>query len=243
MKKIKPDNPKYYFKKQPLGLFVLLNSCKEQGLIHYDDELSKASLWVICDWEYVLMSSHILKKSLMKSERWDLAYNTTAFLLFLRIYYDSLANIVYLFLKLQYPKNSRLWLQGTSFNNLLKTVNKLSHDSELAGLKFGLDKYQFEKTFKEIKNLRDRLKNPSTRENSHRLIYMTSSDFPLTGELKKEIGIYIYKTISFTDFIGDYLLAIAKNKPIERMESTHHGYSVGILTDAELKLYRWFLSS
>lgn len=241
-KDLTPNNPRYYLKKIPLGLFVLLNSCKEQGLIGYGDDLSKATLYAICDWQFLFMATSLLKESIEKPDRWNLAYNTTTFLLYLRIFYDSLANVIHLFLKLQFPSESRLWLKGGSFNDLMKKVRDIPLDGELVGLKRGIDQYDFGRTFSEIKNLRDRVKNPSAHYNSHRLIYMTNKDFPITGDLKKEISIYLFKTISFTDFIGDYLFAISKNPSVVRMEKTHDGYDVGSMEDDKRKLYEWFIT-
>lgn len=232
-----PRNKNHYISPKNIGLFVLFNSIKEQWPhLGYSQEFVKMGLYCVTDWNYIFKVAYRTLRSFIKGNRWDIAIDITSFYLFLRIYYDTLASLVSYFCKLLYPSNSRRLPKSESFSDQLKWLDK-NAGTEFTQYKKILKKYSFEKFFKQGKILRDKLKTPPHNTKSKRMIWL-----PPKNDLIKQIGLSLYKTIEFTDILGEYfLIKFAQIKSLKRMEKDHHGYSRSLMRDEETETYKWFI--
>lgn len=232
-------NTEYYITPQPIGIFVLLNSLKEQYPFQFSVEMEKTWLYFLNDWMLLLRCLRRVKNSIEKNERWDIALDTTTYYLLLRIYFDSFASIIHQLLKSLYPSNSRMWPPAGSFADQLKWFEK-STISEYKYFSEAMNKLGFDNFFKEERDLRNSIKTPPHFGKSKRMSYEIMPD---VKKIKKNIGVSFYSTIRFSDFLGDYLLVhISGIKYLERMEKTHKGYLVGLLSKEQLEIYKWFIS-
>jgi hypothetical protein len=238
-----------YATPQPIGLFVLFTSLREHGQpFGMSAGLRDLGLYCVTDWFYVFAVAKRLKtvlhetSEISNSERRLLrAIDATSFYFFLRIYYDTLAVIISHLFELRYTHVG--WkLPSKSFFEQLKSLNKQDHP-ELAEYKSYAERLKFISTFMQARNIRNRLKAYSPKEEgSARLMWLDKDYFPNTGDLRAEVGLLLYQTIAFTDFIGDYFLyKLSEIMPLERMECDHHGYPRALMNKEQIDTYRWFI--
>ena len=92
-----------------------------------------------------------------------------------------------------------------------------------------------------MRDLRNRLKSTPTGEDVSRLTYLSAEWFPLTGNLRNEVGILMCECLTFMDFVGDYcFMMIVAIRPIYRLEQDSRGQERSVLSEEHIALYKWF---
>ncbi len=237
-KKLTTANQAYYTTPQPIGIFVLLNSLKEQYPFDFSVKMQITWVYFSNDWILLLRCIERLKESIEKDDRWDIALDATTYYLLLRIYFDSFASIIHQLLKSCYPSESRMWPPANSFSDQLKWFEK-SKITEYAPFWDAMKKLGFDEFFKQERDLRNSLKTPPHSNKSKRMSYVI---MPNVKKIRTTIGNSFYSTIRFSDFLGDYLLMhISAIKSLERMEKTHQGDPIGLFSKEQLDVYKWFI--
>lgn len=234
---------KYYFESRPIGLFVLFTSLREQPTIlnNFSSLTSVNQLIVITDWIYIFEVMKRLKSSLIAQSRWNIALDATSFFLFIRIYYDSLSHLIHLLFKAMNPSCSQKWPKAHSFSDQLKWFGKQSNNQYFAEYNRCLAKYGFSESFMNMRKIRNLIKTAPMAAEPARMVWLSKDLYPITGNLRNEVGRYLYECLKFTDFLGDYfLMKIEEMVPIQRMETDHHGYERGHLPNNHLEIYKWF---
>jgi hypothetical protein len=234
----------HYFKKRPIGLFVVFTSLREQpGILTSDapSKLTNCGLHVVTDWNYIFLILNRLRRSLLDKSRWDIAIDATSFFLFLRIYYDSLSHLIHLLFKMINPIESQRWPKSHSFADQIKWFGKQENNPYFAEYVRCLTVHGFKESFISMRRIRNLLKTMPTNGDAARMVWMSHDWFPITGNLRNEVGYYTFQCLKFTDFLGDYfLMKIEERVPIIRMEEDHHGYERGRLEDDQIQVYKWF---
>jgi hypothetical protein len=236
--------PDHFSADGTLGLYVLFNSLKEQphcfGENRYQGEYSDCGLYVATDLLYVFTALRRLRKSLERNDRLETAVDATSFFLFTRILYDSLGGLIHVLYKILNPTDSRRWPARQSFREMLKSLRS-NPDPYFDEFKRVLSAYDFETSFSAMRDIRNGLKEIAGRQGTRRLMWTSAADFPMTGNLRNEVGRYLLSVLSFMDFLDDYfLMKIEEKTPIHRLEVDHHGSRRGYLTADEIETYRWF---
>lgn len=238
-KKLTTADKEYYATPQPIGIFVLFNSLKEQYPFDFSVKEQMTWLYFVNDWMLLLRCVERLKESIEKNDRWDIALDATTYYLLLRIYFDSFASIIHQSLRSCYPSDSRMWPSANSFSDLLKWFEK-SKITEYAPFWDAMKKLSFNEFFKQERDLRNSLKTPPHSDKSRRMSYVI---MPNIIKTRTNIGNSFYSIIRFSDFLGDYLLVhISAKKPLERMVETHYGDPVGLFSKEQLEVYKWFIA-
>ena len=91
----------------------------------------------------MLRCSERLRESIQTNNRADIALDMTAFYFVLRVYFDSIASLVNEVLRLTFPKDSRMWPPGKSFNDQLKWFQSTKIPPYLAYANF-LESFSFD---------------------------------------------------------------------------------------------------
>src|SRR4030042_5917790 len=245
-------NKEYYFEKQPIGLFSFVGSIKEQepNLMSweiYQHEREKHIYYVlniIWDWNAIFWILERLKSYMEQRETHYISVDAITYFLFLRVFYDSLSNYIHFIFKLLNPKNSRRWPKANSFSDQLKWLNKYKDDEYFDIYKEALKEHEFEKKFEEIRTLRNNIKDFPGKRSEMRRHYVsgTSEVFPNTGNLRNEIGHYLYHTLKYIDFLGDYFFMQLEKHSVNLVPiaKDHHGYDISSIGDKCLEIYAWY---
>ena len=233
-------SPLYYTEKKPIGFLSLIKTVYQSLSFENDSKLRTCLGVAYVDFISVFIIARRVFES-MKKDNIEISLDATSYYFFLRIYYDTISSAVH-FLSKCLMNNSRTYIPIGSFNDQLEWL-KTTEIREWRNLYNGYIEYGYKDEFIRIRDIRNQVKMRPFIKDSRRFIIEKMDIEPKKTELRKNMGSSLFKTISLTDYLGDYFFKnIPKLREEARIDYDSKGYPVGYLHPGERAIYEWFIT-